>query len=188
MATGIATRATVEDLYRVEGKAELIGGKVVELMASGEHPTFAAEEIFVSLRSYARNRGKGYAKADGVGYLVSELPSGRESFQPDASFNNKPRPKRSTKFIKGAPTFAVEVRSEYDYGSAAEREMAEKRADYFLAGTLVVWDVDPVAQCVHVYRASQATKPTTYRLGETAEAEPAAPGWTMSVAEIFEQD
>jgi Uma2 family endonuclease len=46
------------------------------------------------------------------------------------------------KFFEGAPVFAVEVRSEGDYGPAAERELAEKRADYFAAGTLAVWDVD----------------------------------------------
>ena len=39
------------------------------------------------------------------------------------------------KFFQGAPVFAVEVRSEGDYGPRAEREMAAKRADYFAAGT-----------------------------------------------------
>ena len=29
--------------------------------------------------------------------------------------------------------------------------MAAKRADYFAAGTLVVWDVDPLAETVAVY-------------------------------------
>jgi len=46
------------------------------------------------------------------------------------------------RFASGAPIFAVEVRSENDYGPAAERAMAAKRADYFACGTLVVWDVD----------------------------------------------
>ena len=37
---------------------------------------------------------------------------------------------------------------------AAEREMAEKRADYFAAGTKVVWDVDLLSEdVVRVYRA-----------------------------------
>ena len=53
-----------------------------------------------------------------------------------------------------APVFAVEVRSEGDYGPAAEREMAAKRADYFAAGTKVVWDVDLLSDdVVRVYRA-----------------------------------
>jgi Uma2 family endonuclease len=46
------------------------------------------------------------------------------------------------RFCEGAPVFAVEIRSENDYGPVAEREMATKRADYFACGTLVVWDID----------------------------------------------
>jgi Uma2 family endonuclease len=90
------------------------------------------------------------------------------------------------KFVQGAPIFAAEVRSEGDYGPAVEREMAQKRADYFAAGTQVVWDVDLVGQdAVRVYRASDPDKPTIYRRGEVAEAEPALPGWTMRVDELF---
>ena len=90
------------------------------------------------------------------------------------------------KFFQGAPVFAVEIRSENDYGPAAEREMAAKRADYFTAGTLVVWDVDLLGDdTVSVYRSSDPNTPTVYRRGQTAEAEPAVPEWTMPVDELF---
>ena len=59
------------------------------------------------------------------------------------------------RFIDGPPTFAVEVRSEHDYGAKAETELAAKRADYFQAGTRVVWDVDPLAKTIAVYRADE---------------------------------
>lgn len=60
--------------------------------------------------------------------------------------------------------------------------MAAKRRDYFAAGTLVVWDVDLLGEeVVRVYRASDPERPKVYRLGERAEAEPAVPGWKMSV-------
>ncbi len=92
------------------------------------------------------------------------------------------------KFYQGAPVFAVEVRSEGDYGPRAEREMAAKRADYFAAGTLVVWDVDLLSKnVVRVYRASE-TEPTIYRRGQLAEAEPAVPGWTMPVDALFPEE
>jgi Uma2 family endonuclease len=79
------------------------------------------------------------------------------------------------------------VRSEGDYGSKAEREMAKKRADYFAAGTKVVWDVDLQGDdVVRVYRAESPEIPTIYRRGETAEAEPAVPGWSFPVDELFE--
>ncbi len=90
-------------------------------------------------------------------------------------------------FGKGAPLFAAEVRSEGDYGPKAEREMAEKRRDYFAAGTKVVWDVDLLSDdVVRVYRADSPDKPTIYRRGEMAEAEPAVPGWKFPVDELFE--
>jgi Uma2 family endonuclease len=179
------TRATVDDLYGVDGIAELINGRIVTIMPTGDLPGDAANEIFVSLRAFAKRTGKGVAKADGVGYTIPELPSGRESFAPDASYFVGPRPKNRMKFLQGAPRFAAEGRSEHDYGDAAEAEMAAKRDDYFAAGTIVVWDVDPVAETVAVYRASAPSEPVVFRRGEIADAEPAVPGWKMAVDEIF---
>ena len=93
------------------------------------------------------------------------------------------------RFPEGAPIFAVEVRSENDYGPAAERAMQAKRADYFACGTLVVWDVDLLSpDVIKVYRASDPEHPTIYRRGDMAEAEPAAPGWQMPVDDLFEEE
>jgi Uma2 family endonuclease len=185
MTIGTRTRATLEDLYREEGKAELIGGRIVRFMASGNLPSEVAGEIFVSLRSYAKSTGRGVARPDGIGYAIPELPSGRESFSPDASYYTGPLPANPMRFIEGAPTFAVEVRSENDYGPAAEAQIAAKRVDYFAAGAQVVWDVDPVGETVTAYRASDPRKPVVYRKGDTADAEPAVPGWRMSLNDIF---
>jgi len=185
MASVISTRATLDDLYRVEGKAELIGGRIEHLMATGFYPSRVASLIFMSLFAYAKKTGVGEAFTDNTGFAVPELPSGRESFSPDASYYSGPLPANRMRFIDGPPTFAVEVRSENDYGDAAEAELAEKRADYFTAGTLVVWDVDPVAECVHVFGVKNSAQPTTYRRGQTVDAEPAVPGWKMAVDDVF---
>jgi Uma2 family endonuclease len=89
--------------------------------------------------------------------------------------------------MQGAPPFAAEVRSEGDYGVRAEREMMVKRADYFGAGTLVVWDVDVLrAEEIRVYRRETPETPVIYGRGETAEAEPAAPGWRFPVEALWE--
>jgi Uma2 family endonuclease len=79
------------------------------------------------------------------------------------------------------------VRSENDYGPAAERKLAEKRIDYFAAGTLVVWDVDLLSdKVVNAYRFNDPENPTIYKRGDIAEAEPAVPGWRMPVDELFD--
>ena len=183
--TPLTTRATLDDLARVAGKAELIRGRVVHLMPTGDLPSDVANEIFVSLRAYAKAEGVGVAKADGVGYAIPELLSGRESFSPDASYYVGPRPANRMRYIEGPPTFAVEVRSENDYGDAAEEDMAAKRSDYFQAGTLVVWDVDPESEVVSVYRSGDPNNPVIYQRGDAAEAEPAVPNWRLPVDDIF---
>jgi Uma2 family endonuclease len=185
MASVTTARATLDDLSRTEGKAELINGRIVG-MPTGDLPSDVANEIYVSLRIYSKTVRKGVAKADGVGYVVPELSSGRESFSPDASYYVGPRPANRMRFIEGPPTFSAEVRSENDYGPAAELEMAAKRDDYFAAGTLVVWDVDPKAETVTAYRAADPLQAVVYRRGDVAEAEPAVPGWRMAVNEIFD--
>lgn len=176
------TEQLISDLCLVEGKAEIVDGRIVRMSPTGDLPSSASGSIYMSLREYARRKG-GRAYPDNAAFLVS-LPN-RNSFSPDASYYTGPR--AGMKFLSQSPDFAAEVRSEGDYGPAAEREMARKRTDYFAAGTKVVWDVDLDGDdVVRVYRASSPESPTVYRRGEVAEAEPAVPGWTMPVDELFE--
>jgi Uma2 family endonuclease len=177
------TKANIADLYSVsDRKAEIVNGELVLMSPTGDMPGRASGAIYLFLRSHERKAG-GRAYPDNVGFVVN-LPN-RKSFSPDAAFYvGRPSGMR---FLEGAPVFAAEVRSEGDYGPKAEREIAEKRADYFAAGTLVVWDVDLLSDnVVRVYRASDPESPQIYRKGEMAEAEPAVPGWTMPVDELFE--
>ncbi len=173
--------ATLEDLAREPGKAELVNGRVVRMSPTGGLPGYAGREIVASLHEYSRRTGAGHAIPDNVAFTVT-LPH-RRSFSPDAAFYVG---ELRMGFLTGAPCFAVEVRSEGDYGPAAERRMARKRADYFAAGTLVVWDVDLLGTTVvRVYRAHDPERATAYGRGDLAEAEPAVPGWSMSVDALF---
>ena len=179
----IKTRATIEDLHNVEGKAELVNGEIVFMSPAGGDPGIAGGEIFASLRAHARSRRRGMALPDGVGFRVN-LPH-RESFSPDAAYHIGPR--TGLEFLEGAPIFAVEVRSKSDYGPAAEEKMQEKRADYFACGTQVVWDVDLLSEnVIKSYKASDPEHPVIFRRGDIADAEPAVPGWRMAVNDLFE--
>ena len=177
--------ATIEDLYGVpdNAKAEIVNGEVLLMSPTGDLPNRAAGAIYISLRQYESKVKGGRAYSDNAGFKVN-LPH-RESFSPDAAFHTgKPT---GMKFLEGAPVFAVEVRSAGDYGHRAEEEIVQKLADYFAAGTLVVWDVDLLSEdVVKVYRASGPSQPVIYRRGEVAEAEPAVPGWIMAVDDLFQ--
>ncbi|MEK6325621.1 MAG: Uma2 family endonuclease [Acidobacteriota bacterium] len=178
------TEATIEDLYYVpdNAKAELIDGEIVPMAPTGYLPGYAAGEIFSSLRAHARETKSGTATTDNFGFRV-DLPN-RGSFSPDAAFyTGKPT---GMKFLEGAPVFAVEVRSEGDYGQGAEGEMARKRADYFAAGTLVVWDVNMLSpDVVRSYDVNHPDEPVIYHRGDRAKAELAVPGWSIAVDDLF---
>jgi Uma2 family endonuclease len=177
--------ATVADLARAPGKAELVDGEIVDMPAAGDLPNSAAAAIWESLTVHRRLTKSGRAYTDNIGFLV-DLPH-RKSFSPDASWYTGPR--AGMAYLQGAPAFAAEVRGQEDYGPAAEREMARKRADYFAAGTLVVWDVDLQSEdvVVRVYRDNDPDQPAAvYRRGDVAEAEPAVPGWRMPVDDLFD--
>src|SRR5436190_1465491 len=115
-------RATIEDLYRVEGKAELVNGEIVHMDMTGDEPGYAGDMVFVSLHDHSRAEGHGRAVGDSKAFLTDRLPN-RQSFSPDAAFYTGPR--AGMKFFPVPPVFAVEVRNEGDRGPRAERQMAQ---------------------------------------------------------------
>jgi len=177
------TRATIEDLYTLpdNAKAEIVDGEIVLMSPTGDMPNRAGGSVYISLRQH-EGRTPGRAYTDNVGFRV-HLPN-RDSFSPDAAWHLGPT--TGMKFLEGAPVFAIEVRSEYDYGPIAEQLMATKRSDYSDPGTLVVWDVDLLG--IHVIKSYAAKSPDTPRIfsrSDIADAEPAVPGWRMTVDELF---
>ena len=178
-----ARRATIDDLHRVDGKAELIDGAIVHMAPTGDMPSHAGFRIATSLDAHASAAGGGRPVTDGAGFVV-DLPN-RRSFSPDAAWWTGPS--SGMRFFDGAPAFAVEVRSEGDYGPAAERAIRAKRADYFAAGTRAVWDVDLLDRehTVRLYLADAPDDPVVFARTGTAHAGDAVPGWSMPVASLF---
>ena len=178
----LGREATLEDLYRFKGRAELVDGRIVEMTPTGFRPGRSASRIRRSLDAYELEHGGGYAVSEGVGFILQTPRT--QLFVPDAAWFSGVA--EEAEQLHGAPAFAAEVRSKNDYGPTAERAMRLKRSHYFAAGTKVVWDVDVLREgLVRVYRADDPEHPTVYRRGEIAEAEPAVPGWRMPVDELF---
>lgn len=185
MSSATQTPATIDDFYRHDGKAELIAGRIVPLMPTGRRRNRVAGRIVRSLDDHADETAHGEAYTGSIAFAVPALSSGRESFSPDASYFIGPFPANAMRFLQGPPTFAVEVRSEGDYGDAADARIAGKRADYFEAGTAVVWDVDPVGRRILKYRADDPDRPEVFGTGQEADAEPAVAGWRIAVDRVF---
>ena len=179
--TPTKTDELMEQLMKIDGKAEIVGGRIVTQMPTGEEPGLSALQIVVSLFLYAQRIGRGRAVGDNVTFRV-DLPN-RQSFSPDAAYMTQER-SGSMRAINGAPIFAVEVRSENDYGPAAQRAISAKIADYFAAGTRAVWDVDLLSENVVTLHQPQSA-PQVFRRGDSSHAGDALPGWTMNVDEIF---
>lgn len=183
----IKAPATVEDLYRVpdDAKAELVEGEIVLMSPTGRTPSRAGLRISQSLLAYEDSTGTGHTYPDNTGFVV-DLPR-RKSFSPDVAFDIRVTDDAiDLDFVQGAPTFAVEIRSKNDYGPAAEKRLASKRSDYFAAGTEAVWDVDLLSEdVVRAYHADSPERPSIFRRGDLANAEPALPGWTMPVNSLF---
>ncbi len=186
MTTTLSRRreATIEDLCLIKDKAELVNGEIILMPPTGDEPSYASLATSSSLLQHARRTHQGRAVGDNAGFAAN-LPR-RKSFSPDAAYYVGPR--GGMKFFPQPPVFAVEVRSENDYGAPAEIAIAQKRDDYFAAGTLVVWDVDLLsADVVKSYRADDPQNPRIFRRGDIAHAEPAVPGWTMPVDDLFDE-
>lgn len=181
------TKATIEDLYHVpeNGKAEIVNGELLVMEPTGFWPIRSSGAIYRSLSDHERKTRSGYAIPDNAGFIV-DLPN-RGSFSPDAAwYTGRPTGMR---FLEGAPAFAVEVRSEGDYGPSAEQRIAGKRRDYFVAGTLCVWDVDVLSpERVKAYHAGDPEIPIIYRSGDVADAGAAVPGWSMPVDDLIPEE
>ncbi|HEY0020903.1 MAG TPA: Uma2 family endonuclease [Longimicrobium sp.] len=150
---------------------------------SGGGPAIAMGNLVFSLHMHKERHGGGTVYTSRLMYLL-DLPH-RRSISPDVSWYTGPR--ASPGYPVGAPVFAVEVRDWIDHGDEAERRMAAKRADYFAAGTQVVWDVDVLREnLIRAYRANHPQHAVVYRRGEVADAEPAVPGWRFAVDELFD--
>ncbi|HEU0302649.1 MAG TPA: Uma2 family endonuclease [Longimicrobium sp.] len=165
--------ATVEDLHLTKFEAEIVEGQLIVIGPTAFGPAEAACTIRESLYEYERPVGGGYAYGCRVAFIV-DLPN-RLSFCPDVSWwVGDPE---ADHFPQGAPVFAVEIRDPDEYGDEAERRYAAERADYFAAGTQVVWDVDVLREgWIRVYHADDPANQTIFRRGEIADAEPAVPG------------
>jgi Uma2 family endonuclease len=87
---------------------------------------------------------------------------------------------RTLKYLDVAPDWITEVLSP----SNAEAHVKEKLAEYFAIHVRMVWLIDPVERCVHVYRS--LTDVQIFLENDSVGGEDVLPGFTIQVAKLFE--
>jgi Uma2 family endonuclease len=80
-----------------------------------------------------------------------------------------------------APDLAVEILSPTN----TRREMARKLAEYFQAGTRLVWYIDPIKRTVKAYTA--VDKFVDLTLKDELDGLDVVPGFRLSLGELFDE-
>ena len=78
-----------------------------------------------------------------------------------------------------SPDLAVEILSV----SNTRAEMDRKRREYFLAGTRLVWQIDPRARTIAVYTGPD--NPTVLRDADVLDGGAVLPGFTLALTDLF---
>jgi Uma2 family endonuclease len=175
---------TVEDLYGIPDdgyRYELINGLLVsEPLPGGRHGMVAAT-VAGELRRFARKRRRGVTLTGDVGFILQRSPDTVRG--PDVAFVTRERYEAledASQAIPGPPDLAVEVVSPHDRLS----DVHAKVADYLVAGTRVVWVVDPSDERVTVYR--KLLEPCVLGANDELTAEDVLPGFHLRVRSLFE--
>lgn len=144
---------TAEELFELPDdgcRHELVAGELVRMTPTGaEHGAVTACLSYV-LREYVLRHGTGTCCGAETGFILRRAPDVVRA--PDAAFVSRERiPKTGipTSYWPFAPDLAVEVPSPSDRFA----DIGIKIAEYFSAGTRLVWVVEPATRTVRVYRS-----------------------------------
>ncbi|HEX9945655.1 MAG TPA: Uma2 family endonuclease [Thermoanaerobaculia bacterium] len=172
---------TGEELLRRPdlGPCELVDGRIVPTVPTGDEHADIEFELGARLRLYGKESKRGRAVGGEVGIYIRRNPDTVRAA--DIIFISRERDVRpkAKGFFEVAPELVVEVLSPEDRTSTIK----EKLSDYFSAGVLVVWMVDPMLRRVLVYRSP--TDVTILDASKVLADEELLPGFSVPVSDIF---
>jgi Uma2 family endonuclease len=176
---GMATEAdALASLQQGRRLFELVDGVLVE-KGMGYSESLLASLLITLLNEFVRPRNLGMVTGEsGTFRLFPGLLR-----IPDVAFTSwdrTPGRRRPTQPVPHlAPDLAVEVLS----ASNTPAEMARKRQEYFAAGAVLLWEVDPAARTVTVYTAPG--QPAVLGEADTLDGGAVLSGFTLPLRELF---
>ncbi len=161
-------------------RCELVAGDLVRMPPSGARHSAVAARITRLLDEHADAHDLGVCGAADPASVLRRNPDSVRA--PDVGFiarHRIPDTGVPTTYWPLAPDLAVEVISPSD----RLLDLHVKIADYFAAGTRLVWIVEPSTRTVHVYRSPRDLE----MIGEDGELTggDVFPGFRCSVRQVF---
>ena len=180
-----ANITTAEQLLELPddfGPCELVRGELIMMSPGGCSHGEVCDNLYPLLSLFVRKHRLGRTYSCETGFILE--PDERTVCAPDISFVCADRlmKGRYEKFFPGPPDLAVEIRSPTDRSS----DISAKISMYLEVGVQAVWDIDPEAETVTVYRKDCPVK-TLDSGGELTEPD-LLPGFAIEVRDIFAWD
>ena len=164
-----------------ERKLELVRGELRVTPPAGAPHGVAGANLVIALGTFVKRHALGRVFGDGVGYELVRVP--HTVRMPDASFVRAdclPEAGVQPGLLRFAPDLAVEVLSPSETASSLE----EKLHDYTVAGTPLIWVVDPERRTIMTIAADAPVRWLVE--GDTLEGGLIIPGFSCAVADVFD--
>ena len=162
-----------------EFRVELVRGRLVREPRPGAEHGWLAGQLVERIGSFARERELGIAVTE-TGFLLSVDPPTVRG--PDVAFISGETIQEQgipEGFWRIPPDLAVEVVSP----SNTTTEIRAKVLEYMVAGTRLVWVVDPATRSVAAYRSRAEIRLLTD--GDALDGADVLPGFRLGISDLF---
>ena len=164
------------------GPCELVKGEIVPMSPAGRRHSRVVTRAAFLLETHSRTHELGQVLTGEAGVVVARQPDTvRGADVAFVSFQRLPRSVKPTDaFVEVAPELVIEV-----FGRDVTWEKMEtKVAEYHAHGVDLVWVLDPHTLTLRGY--PRGSSPYLLRDTDVANADPAMAGFSVRVAEFFE--
>jgi len=169
---------TAEELFwhrDPEHRVELVRGELREMPFAHAREAIIGAHILFSLGNHVLANRLGDVLGP-CGFILERDPDTVRA--PDIAFVRRERTIRTTTYFPGPPDLAIEVTAVSDKYC----DVTEKIGDWLRAGASAVIVVVPELEMVAVHRVGSSRS-----MSNILEVDDIVPGWTVPLAEIFEE-
>jgi Uma2 family endonuclease len=173
---------TIEEFAEISepGRYDLIRGELICMSPASTRHGIIGSRFNTALVMFVTPQQLGEIPTSDTGYVLNDDPP--VVVCPDVSFiraDRVPSDERLDEFFHGPPDIAVEVVSPSDRMADVNAKVDE----YVLAGTPLVWVVEPRRRAVTVYRPDGSTH--VLREVDALDGGDVLPGFSLPLADIF---